>query len=90
MVLVTPFKVTLMVLAFLLFTDEMLPFTVAMTVVSVDCLAKVKEVIFGAAYSYTVTEEEVTCAVLPRESVMVQTTLLLPLDSALVVKDAPV
>ena len=54
MVFVTPFKTTLMVLAFLLLTEETLPFTVAMTVVLSDCLAKVKEVIFGAAYSYTV------------------------------------
>ena len=89
MVLVTPFRTTFTVLAFLLLTEEIVPCTVAITVVLSDCRTKEKEVICGGAYSYTVTEEEVTLAVLPRESVMVVTTLLLPFPKVLVVKAFP-
>ncbi len=86
MVFVTPFKVTFMVFAFLLFTDAMVPFTVAITVVPSVCLSSLKAVIFGMEYAYTVIAEDVTVTLLFLESVKVMAADLLPLDSADVVK----
>ena len=89
-VFVTPFKVTFMVLAFLLLTEAMLPLTVAITVVPSDCLASVKSVMFGKEYSYTVMAEDVTVTLLSLVSTKVICAVLLPEDNELVVKGNPV
>jgi hypothetical protein len=65
-------------LAFLLFTADTEPLTVAITVVPSLCLSTVNFFILGAEYSYTSNALDVTVAVLPLVSVTVTITFLLP------------
>ena len=73
----------------MLFTLDTEPLTVAITVVSSDCLTSVNEVIVGAEYAYTVNAAELNVAVLPLVSVTVTATVLLPLLNAEEVKLLP-